>query len=48
MIKRKLLKIIEELESYVRLSKSKRRDRIYIFQEIIFLAKQAIRVIKEE
>lgn len=46
MIKRKLPSIIEELESYVRLAKTKRRDQVYIFQEIIFLAKQALRIIK--
>lgn len=47
MIKQKLSRLIEEIEAYTRMVKYKRRDQVYMFKEIAFLATKAAKVAEE-
>jgi len=38
--------IVEEIQSYSSMLKSKRRDNVYILLEIMFLSKQALSILR--
>jgi len=47
-MEKNLLSIIEEIESYTRMVKFKRRDKVSIFKEIAFLATKASKLLEEK